>query len=284
MTENLLIAEECIDRQAKADAFEGRDFEWVTGRVLLHALSTDGHALCGQPSNLLMPTEQPWGAAYLPHVPRCQGCMTAQPSAAPAGHVHDVDERPAPAAGIDIRAAHGSDAEQAGAAALRAVLDQYDLRRWMLTDLVLIDDTIIGGFSHPLTLSPPRLIRRPALALTTFLHEQLHWMEDPGTDSATAEASKRWPDPPPLPAGCQSPESTWLHMSICALEYKSLAEIIGSSAAAEELAKHKVYSWLYSQILADPVWFSDYLDRHGLRPPEHPPVPRRYFGDAWWIT
>jgi hypothetical protein len=73
-------------------------------------------------------------------------------------------------------------------------------------------------------------------------------------------------------------------MSVCALEYQSLAEIIGSPAAAEELAQHKVYSWLYAQILANPVWFSDYLGRHGLRPPEDPPVPRRYFGDAWWIT
>jgi hypothetical protein len=284
MTDKPLVAEECIDRQAKTVAFEGRSFEWVTGRVLLHALSNDGHSLCGRPSNLLTPTERPWEATYLPHLPRCQGCMTAQPAAAPAGHVHDVGQHPAPAAGIDIRTARGSDAEQEGAAALRAVLDGYDLRRWMLTDVVIIDETITGGFSHPLTLSPPRLIRRPALALTTFLHEQLHWMEDPGTDSATAEASKRWPDPPAPPAGCQSAESTWLHMSICALEYQSLAEVIGSAAAAEELAKHTVYSWIYSQILANPVWFSDYLERHGLHPPEHPPVPRRYFGEAWWIT
>jgi hypothetical protein len=282
MADNLVIAEECIDRQAKSDVLDGRNIEWATGRVLLHALTDDGHSLCGQASSLLTPTERPWSATYLPHLPRCQGCLTARPGAASAGYVDDVDQHPAPAAGIDIRTAHGSDAEQDGAAALRAVLDKYDLRRWMLTDLVTIDDTIIGGFSHPLTLSPPRL-RRPGLALTTFLHEQLHWMESPGTESAIAEASERWPDPPPLPAGCRSAESTWLHMSVCALEYQSLAEIIGSTAAAEELSQHRVYSWIYSQILEDPVWFSDYLDRHGLRPPEHPPVPRRYFGDAWWI-
>jgi hypothetical protein len=285
MTDNLVIAEECIDRQARTDVFEGRNIEWATGRVLLHALNNDGHSLCGRPSNVLTPTERRWSASYLPHLPRCQGCMTAWPGAAAAGHVNDVDDQhPAPAAGIDMRTAHGSAAEQEGATALRAVLDTYDLRRWMLTDLVIIDDTIVGGFSHPLTISPPRLIRRPALALTTFLHEQLHWMDVPGTDSATDEASKRWPDPPPPPAGCLSAESTWLHMSVCALEYQSLAEIIGAPAAAEELAQHTVYSWLYGQILANPVWFSDYLGRHGLRPPEDPPVPRRYFGDAWWIT
>ena len=41
------------------------------------------------------------------------------------------------------------------------------------------------------------LVQRPALTLTTFLHEQLHWLEGPGTVSASAEASERWPCPPP---------------------------------------------------------------------------------------
>jgi hypothetical protein len=152
----------------------------------------------------------------------------------------------------------------------------------MLTDLVIIDNSVTGGFSHPLTLSPPRLLRRPAMALTTFLHEQLHWLERPGTDAAIAEARARWPDPPPPPAGCHSPESAWMHMSVCALEYQSLAELIGPDAAATELAQHRAYSWLYGLILADPAWFAGYVDRHNLHPPASPPVPRRYFGDDWW--
>lgn len=39
------------------------------------------------------------------------------------------------------------------------MLAQYDLRRWMFTDLVTVDETIRGGtirggISHPLTISP----------------------------------------------------------------------------------------------------------------------------------
>lgn len=160
----------------------------------------------------------------------------------------------------------------------------------MFTDLVLVDDTVLGGFSHPLTLSPPRLTRRPEMALTTFVHEQLHWQEDRGPDSATGmasairEASRRWPDPPPPPAGCGSAESTWLHMSICALEYASLRGLLGRDAATAELAQHRAYGWVYEQILADPAWFAGYLARHGLGVPEQPPVPRRYFGEAWWVS
>lgn len=183
---------------------------------------------------------------------------------------------------MDIRTAHGTDAENTAAAALAAVLDAHDLRRWMFTDVVTVDESVRGGFSHPLTIGLTRLTRRPAMALTTFLHEQLHWIEGPGTDGATAEASQRWPEPPPPPAGCHSAQSTWLHMSVCALEYQSLSEVLGQAEASAELAQQVSYSWLYEQILADPPWFAGYLARHGLSVPRQPPVPRRYFGDAWW--
>jgi hypothetical protein len=201
------------------------------------------------------------------------------------GHNDGPPAQGAQASGVDIRAAHGSDRENAACAALRAVLAEHDLRRWMFTDLVTIDETMRGGLSHPLTISPGLLVRRAALTLTTFLHEQLHWLEGPGTDSASAEASTRWPDPPPLSAGGGTdPASTWLHMSTCALEYRSLSELLGPSAAAAELRQHAGYSWIYGQILGSPDWFSGFLDRHGLRVPEQPPVPRRCFGEPWWAS
>jgi hypothetical protein len=241
----------------RTDVLDGHQIKVVTGRVLLHALDSDERPLCGHDREL--------------------GELDAEK------HGPGRTGPPAPATGVDIRTAHGADSESTAAAALAAVLDTYDLRRWVFTDVVTVDESIRGAFSHPLTTSPGRLTHRPAMALTTFIHEQLHWTEDgPGIEGATAEASQRWPDPPPPPAGCRSAQSTWLHMSICALEYQSLSEIIGQAAATTELAQHVVYSWVYEQILADPPWFADYLRRHGLTVPEQPPVPRRYFGDAWW--
>ena len=186
---------------------------------------------------------------------------------------------------MDIRTAHGTGGENAARAALRAVLAEHDLRRWMFTDLVTIDETIRGGLSHPLTISPRLLVQRPALALTTFLHEQLHWLEGPGTEARSAEASERWPDPPPLSAGgADDPTSTWLHMSVCAREYHSLSEILGPSAAAAELREHAGYSWIYGQILASPGWFSSFLHQHGLHVPAQPPVPRRGFSETRWAS
>jgi hypothetical protein len=42
--------------------------------------------------------------------------------------------------------------------------------------------------------SPGTLLREPHAALSTFLHEQLRWIQGPGLDAATTEASGRWPD------------------------------------------------------------------------------------------
>ena len=282
------ISEQYVDRQARTELFRGRQIEVVTGRVVLHALDDHGQPLCGHDKGQLTETGQPWDAGYLPHLPRCQSCTVRVADAPETVRPRCHDGPPAAAAqasGVDIRTAHSAGRENAGSAALRAVLAEHDLRRWMFTDLVAIDETIRGGVSHPLTIGPGLLVQRPALALTTFLHEQLHWLEGPGTDSASAEASTRWPDPPPLSAGgATGPTSTWLHMSVCALEYHSLSDLLGRSAAAAELRQHTGYSWIYGQILASPDWFSGYLHRHGLRVPEQPPVPRRYLGERWWAS
>lgn len=191
----------------------------------------------------------------------------------------------APASDVDIRTAHGTAAENEAKSALREVLAEHDLRRWMFTDLVTIDERLpVGGLSHPLTLRAATLVKRPARTVSVFLHEQLHWMEGGGTEAAAAEASRRWPDPPPPPAGAADARSTWTHLSVCALQYFSLAELLGPAATAVELRRHEGYSWIYGQILADPGWFSGFLLRHGLQVPGQPPVPRRYFGAKWWET
>ena len=283
-------AEEIIDKVIEVTSFQGSDVRTTTGRVLLHALSGEARTRCGLDAGALSRTGRPWDTGSLPHLPRCVACGTASRSggvsAGPVDRQAGAAAIPpgAPAAGVDIRPAHGTDTEIAGADALREVLAEHDLRRWMFTDLVTVDADIRGGFSHPLTINPNLLLRRPGSALATFVHEQLHWIEGQGIDDATTEAKERWPDPPGLPSGGHDAESTWLHLALCALEYASLCDLLGPAGAAAELAQHNIYSWIYGQILADPEWFGEFLDRHGLRVPEYPPIPRRYFGDAWWTS
>ncbi len=272
------IAEEIVDLRTINELFQGEEFPLTTGRVVLHGLDAAGRAMCGREAGGLTPIEQRWDTLYLPHLPRCPRCSGA--GEAPS-------EWPPPglqATGVDVRTEHGSDSEEQGAEALRAVLAEHDLRRWMFTDLVTVDDDIRGGVSHPLTINPSSLTPRPAFAMTTFMHEQLHWLQGPGVDTATTEAGQRWPDPPPLPAGAGEARSTWLHVSVCGLEYLSLSMVLGQAEAEAELRQHRIYSWIYEQILADPEWLADFLDRHGRHVPREIPVPRRYYGPGWRET
>jgi hypothetical protein len=284
-----MFAEQVVDLRTNTEMFQGEEYPVVTGRVVLHAVSVappGGPAVCGQDAASLEAVERSWDAGYLPHLPRCARCaamLAGGTDPVPAAGADDIPPG-LPCTGVDVRPVHGSERENAGADALRAVIAQHDLRRWMFTDLVRVDETIRGGFSHPLTISPDLLLLRPAAALTTFLHEQLHWLQVPGLDTATTEAASRWPGPPPLPAGGHDAESSWLHLSVCALEYRSLGEVIGAEGAAAELAQHRIYAWMYERILAEPDWFDDFLDRHELRLPAQIPVPRRYYGDEWWTN
>ncbi len=272
-----------------ATSSAGRHIELVTGRVVLHALDDHGQPFCGHDKGQLTQTGQPWNDGYLPHLPRCHSC-TAQVTGAPVPARPGTDDGPprraAQASDVDIRTAHGADRENAGSAALRAVLAEHDLRRWMFTDLITIDETIRGGVSHPLTISPALLVQRPARPGADHVPARAAALAGRTRHrQREAEARTRWPDPPPLSAGgATGPTSTWLHMSVCALEYHSLAELLGPFAAAAELRQHAGYSWIYRQILASPDRFSSFLHRHGLKVPEQPPVPRRYFGEPWWAS
>jgi hypothetical protein len=289
MSARLLVGEELFDRQSRTEVFQGRESETTTGRVLLHAMD-GGIALCGRESQEIALVAEGWRPGYLPHVPRCLPCATRTGDCARSGlQLLGPDDTPVPppglpATGIDVRTAHDSDRERQGSDALRAALGGYDLRRYLLTDVVTVNEEIRGGFSHPLTLSPGVLLRVPHAALSTFLHEQMHWIQGPGLDAATTEVSGRWPDPPPPPAGGHSTESSWLHIIVCSLEYVSLAEVVGEADAVTVLSDQVHYSWMYEQILADPDWARGLLSRHGLAVPAEPPVPRRYCGPDWWAA
>src|SRR5215470_6516498 len=76
---------------------------------------------------------------------------------------------------IDITLAHNSATEQQTRDQLQRLLKAYDVSAWIYTKAVAIDDRAIPH-SHPVLTLHTRHLKDDALLLSTFVHEQFHWL------------------------------------------------------------------------------------------------------------
>jgi hypothetical protein len=144
------------------------------------------------------------------------------------------------------------------------------------TDDVLIDESAPFSHSHPvLTLGPRHVLDVPPdLALTVFLHEQMHWAYNvlPGCREATAAVQARWPDPPSHnEGGAGDANSTWLHFPVCALEIAATSLVIGPERALDAVRRVPWYRWIYDRLL-DELPYAEYLASFGIELPDVPPT------------
>jgi catechol 2,3-dioxygenase-like lactoylglutathione lyase family enzyme len=157
--------------------------------------------------------------------------------------------------------------EEQARAQLQRLLRRYDLRKWQLTDTVIIDRLAIPHSMPVLTLNT-RYLDDDERALAVYLHEQLHWYAPgwrPEVTAALAELRERYPSVPSFESGgARSGQSTYLHLVVCALEYASLAEVIGSDAARTTLERADVYAWIYKRVLGDWDYLAGVLASQGL--------------------
>lgn len=157
---------------------------------------------------------------------------------------------------IRIRLEHGSDPERLMARELRALLDTYDLAPWILTREILIDERAIPH-SHPVLTIHTRHIGDEPMLLSTFLHEQLHWLEAGERMEAWRAAMRDLREIFPVvpgseEGGARDEESTYRHLLVCDLEYQALASLLGPEEARETLARITHYEWIYERVLEDP--------------------------------
>ena len=81
-----MFAEQVVDRLTVTEVFQGKEYPIGTGRVVLHAMSPAGLALCRRDGVSLASVARPWDEGYLPHLPRCAGCaavLAGAPDRAP---------------------------------------------------------------------------------------------------------------------------------------------------------------------------------------------------------
>src|SRR5215471_17710038 len=78
---------------------------------------------------------------------------------------------------------------------LQRLLKTYDLSKWVFTRSILIDEKAIPH-SHPVLTLHTRHLKDDDLLLSTFVHEQLHWLLESrkaDTDKAMNELRALFP-------------------------------------------------------------------------------------------
>lgn len=180
-------------------------------------------------------------------VPCRPGESSPEPAAAPT--------EPEAGDALTIRLEHGSEAEAVTARELGSLLEKYDVEPWILTREVVIDQSSIPH-SHPVLTLHTRHRGDEPMLLSTFVHEQLHWLEEAEADSwgaAMRELRGLFPEVPDRSqGGARDDESTYRHLLVCDLELQAMTALLGEETARETLARITHYEWIYERVLDDP--------------------------------
>ena len=147
----------------------------------------------------------------------------------------------------------------------------YDLTPVLFTKEVNIQSKVIPK-SHPVLTLNTRNAEHPKRLLSSFLHEQLHWwavMNNEKMNLAVKELKKIYPTAP-ITKG-SGPNSTYTHLIICYLEYRTLAYYLGEKESREVISvimkKDKIYPWIYFQVLNKAFAIKKVVQKHQLLPP-----------------
>ncbi len=158
---------------------------------------------------------------------------------------------------LKIRLIHNSATEVQARDQLTRLLNEYqpDIERWIYTDEIIIDDSTYIPHSHPVLTINTRYLDNDLRQLSTFVHEQFHWLEEERSEQrelAITDFKKVYPDVPARGGmGARSVYSTYLHLVVCDLEYQAMTKLLGEDKARDLLADKSYYRWIYDQVLND---------------------------------
>ncbi len=154
---------------------------------------------------------------------------------------------------ITFTTKNDTDREKAVIPRVQELLNKYDLGKWIFTDKIIIEAFAIPH-SHPvLTLNTKNQTQDELLS--TFIHEQLHWYVDENKEAerkAITDFKKVYKNVPHgNREGAKDEYSTYLHLIVCYLEFRSMAMLIGEEQAEKVMRETNHYTWIYETVLKD---------------------------------
>lgn len=167
---------------------------------------------------------------------------------------------------VNFTTKNGAEREKAVIPKMQQLLKQYDLSKWVFTNEVIIEQYAIPH-SHPVLTMNTKLVADEEM-LSTFVHEQLHWYvsERPEAEKkAIAEFREKYPEVPfGNREGAKDEYSTYLHLIVCYLEYKSMVTLVGQPTAEKVMRETNHYTWIYKTVLEDEQYIGEVVARNGL--------------------
>lgn len=168
---------------------------------------------------------------------------------------------------LAVRLANGSEAEARTRDQLLRLVREHDVSEWIHTTEILIDETQIPH-SHPVLTLHTRHLGNDLALMSTFIHEQFHWLEEGETlhdfRAAMRDFEAIFPDAPGRSGGgARDVESTYRHLVVCDLELQGMTRLFGEQRARETLGAITHYEWIYERVLGDPR-IREVNRRHGF--------------------
>ena len=155
---------------------------------------------------------------------------------------------------VSIQLSHHTAREMLTAQALKQILASYDLKKYIFTRDVVIEERAMNHAFPVLTLNA-RFADSPDELLSSFVHEQLHWHlreHDAQQKAAIAELRRIYPNAPVgLPEGADTIYSTYGHLVDCYLEVQADRELLGPKRTDEVIQNKPWYTWIYKTVLRD---------------------------------
>ncbi len=159
-----------------------------------------------------------------------------------------------------------SEREKITVGLLKEILKEHDLTKWIFTKKVIVERGVIPH-SHPVLTIGASSDNKDYI-LATFIHEQLHWYIEKDPESvkkAVAEFKSRYPSVPfNNRAGAMDEHSTYVHLIVCYLEYRSMATLIGEENAKQLMWNQDHYTWVYNTIIEDAAFIGEVLRKNNF--------------------
>lgn len=180
---------------------------------------------------------------------------------------------------LSIELATNSPSEQRAKDQLERLFKEHDLSRWIFTKKIRIEQRA-RPHSHPVLTLNTRYVANDGLALSGFVHEEIHWFlagKPNDFRKAVADVATAYPDAPEALAagGSGTRQSTLLHLIVCELELESMRRLLGEEQGtavirdvlADAQSAGLGYHWIYQKVLDDQDKLSALVRQHKLALP-----------------